>query len=164
MLYPETFWLSFQESSTLCCGGAAPAPASVMTGELEASLATASVADAFPLALGANVTVKEALCPAGTTTGRAGPLMEYSDVLGASEEIVTFDPEALSFRLSCSVVPTVTLPKLRPAGLSASCPTDVPLPASAIVRFATPAFEVITRLPLAAPVVCGANCTPKVKL
>ena len=77
---------------------------------------TERVAEAPPLACGENVTVNDALCPAGITIGNAGPLMENSEVLGVSEEMVTLEPDAVSFNPSCSVAPTVTLPKLRLAG------------------------------------------------
>jgi hypothetical protein len=40
----------------------------------------------------------------------------------------------------------------------------VPVPLKDNVRFATGAFDVINKLPLAAPVVCGAKLIPNVKL
>ena len=125
---------------------------------------TERVAEAPPLACGENVTVNDALCPAGITIGNAGPLMENSEVLGVSEEMVTLEPDAVSFNPSCSVAPTVTLPKLRLAGFIANWPTDVPFPESTTVKLETSALEVTTKLPLIVPVLCGANCTPKVKL
>jgi hypothetical protein len=78
--------------------------------------------------------------------------------------MVTLDPEALSVAVALLLDPTVTLPKLRVEGLRESCPGEVPVPDKAMVKLATEALEVSTRLPLALPLAVGAKFTPKVKL
>jgi hypothetical protein len=59
----------------------------------------------------------------------------------------------------------VTLPKLRLVGFAASDPTAAfPVPVSDIVNAGFEAFEVRVTVPLAAPLVRGANVTVKVVL
>jgi len=59
----------------------------------------------------------------------------------------------------------VTLPKLRDVGLALNCPAVVvPLPERPMVSVGFEAFEVTVTLPLAVPVVVGANLTVKVVL
>lgn len=62
------------------------------------------------------------------------------------------------------VLPTVTVPKLRLAGLAPKVPAVVPVPVNGIVRVGLGAFEVSVRLPLAAPLAVGANVTLKLVL
>jgi hypothetical protein len=59
------------------------------------------------------------------------------------------------------LLPTVTLPKLRLIGLEPSVPTGtaVPVPERPIVSDEFDAFEVMVTVPLAPPVVVGANFT-----
>jgi len=60
--------------------------------------------------------------------------------------------------------PTVTLPKLRLAGLAPSVPGVTPVPDSGMVRVGFDAFDVRVTLPLALPADDGANETVKVAL
>jgi hypothetical protein len=61
--------------------------------------------------------------------------------------------------------PTVTLPKLKLAGLTDNCPAcEAPVPDKGIVRVGFGAFELIVTLPLTLPAVCGAKMTEKLVL
>ena len=61
------------------------------------------------------------------------------------------------------MLPTVTFPKPRLVGLEPRVPTGtaVPVPESEIVSDGFEAFEVMVTLPLALPVVVGANFTAR---
>ena len=54
------------------------------------------VAEAAPLACGANVQVNGALCPAAKVTGNDNPVSVNSGSLEPTEEIVTLAPLAVS--------------------------------------------------------------------
>ena len=54
------------------------------------------LADALPLACGANVSVKGTLCPAAIVRGNVIPLNANSELLELAEETVTLEPLALS--------------------------------------------------------------------
>ena len=59
----------------------------------------------------------------------------------------------------------MTLPKLRDVGLALNCPAvAAPVPESPMVSVGFDAFEVTVTLPVAAPVVVGANFTVNVVL
>ena len=62
------------------------------------------------------------------------------------------------------LLPIVTLPKLRLAGLAPNVPGVTPLPDKGMVRVGFVALDVIVRLPLAPPADDGANETLKVVL
>lgn len=82
-----------------------------------------------PAAVGLKVTVKGTLCPAGTVIGNDKPLTLNRGLLMLSLLIVTLAPEALRVPDALPLLPTVTLPKLSDAGLTASCPTGAtPVP------------------------------------
>lgn len=84
---------------------------------------------AVPVEDGLKVTVKGRLCPAAIVAGSDNPLTLKAALLVASPVIVTLAPEALRVPDALPLLPTVTLPKLRDAGLTASCPTGaVPVP------------------------------------
>ena len=87
-----------------------------------------------------------------------------SELLEATEEMVTLDPVAERVLVKFFVAPTVTLPKLKLDGLAVSCPVAVPVPliASASVGFG--AFDVIVKVPLAAPADVGVKVAVKVRL
>ena len=156
--------LAVQERFTLCCTGVAatPVPAKAwVVGEFDALLATLKLAEAFPLDCGVKVTVKETLCPAAMATGNVKPLTLNSVVLGVMEDTVTLEPEAVSVAVAALLDPTVTLPKLSVAGLTVNWLRTVPVPESGMERVVP---ELMTRLPVALPLVCGANVIPKVKL
>lgn len=166
MLYPATVdVLAVQFRSTECCTTAVPVP---LTGsfsvELDALLAMAIVSEAAPLDCGVNVTVNVALCPDAIVFGRVMPLIANSEVPGVRDVTVTLPPVAVSVAVKGFDEFTDTLPKLSEVGFTPSCPTDVPVPVSVNVRFATVALEVMTRLPFELPVLVGAKLMPKVKL
>ena len=69
--FPNEVLLGFTESSTVT-----PVPASeTVAGEFEALLTKETLPVAAPAAVGANVTLKELLCPAASVRGRESPLM-----------------------------------------------------------------------------------------
>jgi hypothetical protein len=84
-----------------------------------------------------NVTVKEAVWPAGIVKGNCTPDKENSGVLTEADVTVTFDPLAVSFAGKLPLFPIGTVPKFKLAGERASCPTAVPDPDNArfIVEF-----------------------------
>ena len=62
------------------------------------------------------------------------------------------------------LLPTVTLPKLRLAGLADKLPAATAVPESEIVSGEFEAFDVIVRLPLELPAAVGAKVTVAVVL
>lgn len=62
------------------------------------------------------------------------------------------------------MLPTVTLPKLRLAGLGDRDPATSPVPDSAMLRDGFEAFDVTVTLPLALPAADGVNVTVKLVL
>ena len=156
--------VSFQERSTLCCGGAAPLPVKVSAAEFEALLVNEPVAEALPDTCGANVSVNGTLCPAAIVSGKVIPLSENSALLTAAEDSVTLDPMALSVPAWVLLVPTVTLPKSVDVGVTANWPCAIPVPTRDIVIVEFEALEPMEMLPLALPPDWGANVVPKVTL
>ena len=79
----------------MCC--AAPVPLTDSgRDESEALLENKILADALPLACGANVSVKGTLCPAAIVRGYVRPVSANSELLELAEETVTLAPLALS--------------------------------------------------------------------
>ena len=68
------------------------------------------------------------------------------------------------FSVSAELLPTVTLPKLRLAGLGVRSPGEIPVPDKGMVSVGFDPFEVTVTVPLALPVVVGANVTLKLVL
>ena len=62
------------------------------------------------------------------------------------------------------LLPTITLPKLRLLGLDPKAPIASPVPAKAMVRVGSEAFEMMLTLPLALVAEVGVNVTVKVVL
>lgn len=62
------------------------------------------------------------------------------------------------------MLPTVTFPKLRVAGLEARAPGVTPVPVSGMVRVGFDELEVTVRLPLALPEATGLKLTLKLTL
>ncbi len=78
---------------------------------------------------------------------------------------VTFAPAAVNCPDAEALFPTVTLPRLKLEGEILRVPTAaVPVPDNETVNVGLEAFEVTVTLPLADPVVVGANLTVKVAL
>jgi hypothetical protein len=85
--------LAAHERLTMWTGAATPVPVTVAgVDEFEALLVNDALTEATPLAWGANVTVKFALCPAGMVTGK--PLITNSALPTLTEETVTLAPAA----------------------------------------------------------------------
>lgn len=133
-------------------------------GELEALLAKVNVAEVAPLACGVKVTLKEADCPAARVTGSEIPESTNSALFRLAELTVTEAPLAVRLPPSDAFAPTTTLPKLKLAGETASCPGVVPVPLSAIFSVELEAFEMTARFPLAAPPADGVKVAVNVTL
>ena len=132
--------------------------------ELEALLVKDALAAAAPLDWGAKLTVKDTLLPAARVTGRARPLTLNSDVLMLASVIVMLEPLAVSEAVKLLLCPTVTLPKLIMAGLTANWPETVAVPAMEMVSAGLDASETTEIDPVALPPEVGAKTAPKVKL
>lgn len=93
------------------------------------------------------------------------PLTLNPDPVAEACVIVTLDPPEL-VKVSDAVwlVPVCTLPKLTLAGLAVSDPAATPVPESEMEREGFAALLVTVRLPLVAPLVCGAKATVKLVL
>jgi hypothetical protein len=120
---------------------------------------------AFPVAVGANATFTETLCPALKLIGNVGPLV----VNVAAEELIveiftTVPPVFVTAKLCEAVLPTLTLPMLTVDGLAVSTPAvgavvPVPLTATAVGALVALLPTVIT--PFASPAAVGVNVTVK---
>jgi len=78
---------------------------------------------------------------------------------------VTLDPPVFVIvSVKASLLPMVTLPKLRLLALDPSVPAETPVPDKDMARVGLEAFEVMVTVPLALPVAWGANVTVKVVL
>lgn len=100
-----------------CCCDAVPLTA--MVAGVPLLSATAIVPLKLPAVLGAKLTVNEMLCPAATLAGRVRPL----GIKDAVDELMLESTTAVPLPLVTDtvleeLVPIVTLPKLRAAGLS----------------------------------------------
>lgn len=73
-------------------------------------------------------------------------------------------PVFVSFSERLELLPAVTLPKLRLAGLAASWPGVTPVPARGTLREVLDAFDAMARLPLAALPEVGVKVTLKLTL
>jgi hypothetical protein len=165
-LYPVTVdVLGVQDKLTLCCGAGIPVPVNdAATGGLVALLVNVIVAEAAPLAWGANLNVKGALWPTDRVTGKESPVNVNSGLLELTEEMVTLAPLAVIEPVWFCVLPTVTLPKLAVAGFTASCPGVVPVADRDTLRLGMEPSAVSARLPLTAPPLDGVNVTLNVRL
>ena len=59
------------------------------------------------------------------------------------------------------LLPTITLPKLRLAGLGDTVPAEIPVPDNGKVSVELEAFELRVTVPVVLPAVCGAKETVK---
>jgi hypothetical protein len=115
--------------------------------------------------LGANLTLKVVLAPAARLTGVVIPLSVNPVPLIVAAEIVTDEPPVfVIFSDSDWLLPTVTLPKLRLAGLGDSDPADSPVPDRGMLKVGFDAFDVIVTVPLALPAAVGVYVTVKLVL
>ena len=136
-------------------------PVKVATvGELEALLANEAVAEAAPVAVGVNVTVKDAGWLVVTVTGNDKPLIENS--VGfvpprLTEETTTLPPAAVRVPVCVPLNPSTTLPTL--IGLvTLNVPwVETADPVSGTFKSGFKAFDVTATLPLKLPADGGVN-------
>lgn len=80
-------------------------------------------------------------------------------------EIVTLVPPVfVTVSDNDELFPTITLPKLRLAGLALSVPSVTPVPDKGIVKVGFEPLDVMVTDPVALPAVVGANLTLNVAL
>jgi hypothetical protein len=115
---------------------------------------------AAPLVVGAKSTVNDVLWPAVNVKGRASPLKLNPVPLAEAAEMVRLDPpELVSVSDKLLLLPIWTLPNPRLVGFAVSVPCVTPVPESGMLKLGFEPFEVMLTLPLAAPLVVGANST-----
>jgi hypothetical protein len=91
--------------------------------------------------------------------GRCSPRMANSELVDWAEEIVTEASEAVSLAPSVALDPTVKLPKLSVAGLTASIALAEPFPATFILGGGTVALLLSVRIEEVCPKAVGAKIT-----
>ena len=120
---------------------------------------------AVPETVGPNVTVNEVLLPAAIVVGRVRPVIVKLELFVLAPLTVTLAPLAVRVPIAEALLPTTTLPKLKPVGVTASCPAaPAPDPERGIVNVGLAPVDVIVTFPLAAPDDVGANDTLKAML
>jgi hypothetical protein len=97
-------------------------------------------------------------------TGSEIPESTNSPFVGLAACTVTDAPLAIRLPLSAELEPTVTLPKLRVVGDTASVPAEVPVPESAILNGEFDAFETTEIDPVTAVALAGVNVAVNVML
>jgi hypothetical protein len=148
---------------TLSCPAVAVTPVPVaepVVVDGDALLVKVSVALAEPALCGLNVTVNGAVCPATIVTGSERPLRIKRALLLLAAVTVTLAPLALRLPDAVPLLPTATLPRLRVAGVTVSCPAVVvPVPDRVTDRLEFDASDVSDTVPVAAPADFGLNMT-----
>jgi len=120
---------------------------------------------ALPPDVGAKATLKVTLCPAARLSGGVIPLKLNPVPPDVIWEMVNDEPpELVSVSESEALVPAGTPPKLRLAGLAASWPGVVPVPASGTLSEGLDALDVTARPPLMLAADVGENATVKLTL
>jgi hypothetical protein len=124
-----------------------------------------SVALAAPLVSGLNVMVNGVLWPAGTVTGRERPPTLKTELLVLAAVTVTSAPLAVSVPEAVPLVPSITSPRAKVVGVTASCPgAAVPVPDTDSVVWASDALLARVTVALKLPVALGVNSTPRLTL
>ena len=98
-----------------CPSAATPVPDSDRGGSVfDASLVRETAALKFPEALGANLMLRTALCPAAIRIGKLGPVTEKY-LVETAELLIVADafPEFATVTVRVLLLPGVTLPKFR---------------------------------------------------
>jgi hypothetical protein len=114
------------------------------------------------LAVGANSTVKDVLCPAFSVSGTVSPLrLKPLPLALAAEMVRAVPPEFVSVSESDFELPTCTFPKLKLEGFGESWPCARPVPVRGTERAGLLAFELIVNAPPAAPAAVGAKMALK---
>jgi hypothetical protein len=132
-------------------------------GEPVALLVNPAWPEAAPEALGVNLMVTATLFPAAMVAGRVSPDRTNSELVDASEEMVTAAFEAVSVAGRLALDPTVTLPKLRVAGVTPSAGAalflDTPVPVRSIEREESSAVFLSVMSPVDTPSAVGLKMT-----
>src|SRR5207245_2476639 len=143
---------------------ATPVPLSAtVAGEFGALLEIDTEPLKLPAAFGANCTLKFPLCPGPSVVGIARPLKLNPVPVTVACEIVKLAVPLFLTCIVCEFVfPDTTEPKLALDGVTLN-PACTPVPVTAASAF-TPSLFVTVKLPVAAPLVVGANFTASVTL
>lgn len=97
--------------------------------ELTAFDAIARFPLTLPAEVGENMTLKLILCPAFSVAGKVRPFVLNPEPVAVAAEIVTAaPPELVRVSVSEALLPLVTLPKLKLAGVAVSWPEPMPMP------------------------------------
>jgi hypothetical protein len=138
--------------------GCVPVPVmEIVVGELGALLTMEIVPVALPPLVGANCAVNEVVWPEVRVFGVASPLMLNPTPLAVAWEIVRVaEPLFVRVTVCEPVLPVVTEPKVRTAGLAPSCPCT-PVPDIETAAGEPCALLTIEMLPAALPAEVGAN-------
>jgi hypothetical protein len=117
---------------------------------------------AAPAVVGANVATKLVLCPAAIVCGVEKPLMlNPAPDATTCETVALAVPEFVSVIVCGLLLPTCTFPKFTLPGFAVSVDVvETPLPSIVTTCGEPGALSVNVMLPVAAPAVVGANCTP----
>jgi hypothetical protein len=118
----------------------------------------------FPLALspdcGVKMTVRAALCPGASVSGRLkGVRVNPVPVVVAWDTVKLVPPVFVRVADWLWLLPTCTLPNVIVAGLAVRLPGLIPAPVTARVKFEFAALETSVTLPVTAPADVGANVT-----
>lgn len=140
-----------------------PLPASAID-KLPALLAIASVPTSLPVAGGANVTFKTAVCPGGTVVLPPTPLAPKPEPVTSTLLMMAFAfPVFVRVTPSELLLPTTTLPKSKLAVLAPNTGAEItPLPLAEIASGELGALLSSEMEPVAFPAELGANTTLKV--
>jgi hypothetical protein len=143
---------------------ATPVPVSAtVEGEAGALLAMLTLPAKLPTVVGANTALNVAV-PLGATLVVLRPFTEYPTAPMLTCEMASVVvPVFVIVKVWDFVWPSITLPKLKLAGLTDN-PACAPVPLSAIVAGEPEALLVRLTLPLAAPAAVGANTTLNVRV
>lgn len=81
------------------------------------------------------------LCPTANVTGKLMPVTVNSELVLASDVIVTGEPVAVRIPVVVTLLPTLMLPKLYVDGASVNCPAAPPVPDSGKAEFESDALR-----------------------
>lgn len=161
-LYPETTEvLALQVSATECWTTPVPDNDTIV-GEPLALLITEMLPVTGPVAVGLNRTAKLMLCVGESVTGALPPVAEYPCPATLICEMLMLEFPVFVITTVCDsdVVPVMTFPKLRLAGLTPNERTAaVPVPARATEVGDVPALLTIEIFPETAPTAVGRKAT-----
>ncbi len=136
----------------------------IVVGELAALLTTVTLPVKLPAVAGAQITLKVVLCPAVKVSGGVRPLELKLAPEAVIWEILTLElPVLVRVTVCVPLLPTVTFPKLKEAGLAESCRIGAtPVPLSATASGEPGALLTRERLPVALLATVGVKLTVNV--